>query len=127
MPGGTTQTGDSANFDIDGATGQIMTKDKVGPECGGHRAAAQDDDNNAYVEYTVVVRATDPAGIPGVSPAVMGNSDVVTVVIRVTDVNDAPVVTATGSDTPPTFAESGWRHNYAPLGCDLHCDRPGHC
>ena len=26
--GGTTQTGDSANFDIDGATGQIMTKEK---------------------------------------------------------------------------------------------------
>ena len=56
-----------------------------------------------------MVRATDPAGIPGISTAVTENSDVVTVVIRVTDVNDAPVVAAAddGSTATPTFAEVG--------------------
>ncbi len=101
---GTSQTGDSANFDIDRATGQIMTKVKSALDAEG-TGTTDDDEDNAYVEYTVVVRATDPAGIPGVSTAVLANSDVVTVVIRVTDVNDAPEVTA-DSTTPPTFAES---------------------
>ena len=58
--------GDSANFDIDGATGQIMTKVKSALDAEGDGTGA-DDDENAYVEYTVVVRATDPAGIPGAS------------------------------------------------------------
>ena len=35
--GGTTQTDASANFDIDGATGQIMTKVKSALDCGGRR------------------------------------------------------------------------------------------
>ena len=92
---GTTQIGDSANFDIDGATGQILTKVKsaLNAEGTGGSGTMTDDDDNAYVEYTVVVRATDPAGIPGESGANADNSGVVTVVIRVTDVNDAPVVT----------------------------------
>ena len=100
---GTSQTGASANFDIDRATGQIMTKVKSALDAEGS-GTQNDAEGNAYVEYTVVVRATDPAGIPGVSTAVTANSDVVMVVIRVTDVNDAPVVAA-GTDTPPTFAE----------------------
>ena len=102
---GTSQTGASANFDIDRATGQIMTKVKSALDAEG--SGTQDDaERNAYVEYTVVVRATDPAGIPGVSAAVTANSDIVEVVIRVTDVNDAPVVAAAaGSTATPTFAE----------------------
>ena len=102
--------GDSANFDIDGATGQIMTKMKsaLDAEGTGGTGTMNDDEGNAYVQYTVVVRATDPAGIPGISTAVTENSDVVTVVIRVTDVNDAPVVAAAdGSTATPTFAEVG--------------------
>ena len=58
--GGTTQTGASANFDIDGATGQIMTKVKSALDAEG--SGTMNDEGNAYVEYTVVVRATDPAG-----------------------------------------------------------------
>ena len=104
---GTSQTGDSANFDIDRATGQIMTKVKsaLDAEGTGGTGTMTDGDGNAYVEYTVVVRATDPAGIPGVPTAVTENSDVVMVVIRVTDVNDAPVVAAGTPAMPPTFAE----------------------
>ena len=102
--GGTLQTGASANFDIDWATGQILTKEKSALDAEG-TDTREDAEGNAYVEYTVVVRATDPAGIPGVSTAVPANSDVVTVVIRVTDVNDAPVVAADGT-TPPAFAET---------------------
>ena len=47
--GGGTE-GDSASFDIDWATGQIMTK--------------ADLDEETKDSYTVVVRATDPAGVP---------------------------------------------------------------
>ncbi len=101
--GGTTQTGASANFDIDGATGQIMTKVKSALDAEGS-GTEHDNEGNAYVLYLVEVRATDPAGIPGANPAVTANSAVVKVVIIVTDVNDAPVVTA-GTTTPPTFAE----------------------
>ena len=43
--------------------------------------------------YTVVVRATDPDGMPGATEtAVETNSDVITVTITVTQVNEAPVV-----------------------------------
>ena len=76
-----TLTGDGADsFDIDWATGQIMTK------------AALDYEGDVAT-YTVVVRATDPFGVPQADSAVVDNSDVVTVVITVTDVNEAPAVT----------------------------------
>ena len=110
--GGTSQTDDSTNFDIDRATGQIMTKMKsaLDAEGTGGTGKMTDDEGNVYVEYTVVVRATDPTGIPGVSVAVTANSDVVDVVIRVTDVNDAPVVTGTEDgafrETTDTFQET---------------------
>ena len=118
--GGTTQTGVSANFDIDGATGQIMTKVKSALDAEGEDTIT-DDDDNTYVEYTVVVRATDPAGIPGASDAVTANSAVVTVVIRVTDVNDVPVVTGTAT---PTFAESTGEITTA-LGTYMAADEDG--
>ena len=44
-------TGDSASFSIDRATGQIETTAKL--------------DHEGKGAYDVVVRATDPAGIPG--------------------------------------------------------------
>jgi hypothetical protein len=84
--------GDSAVFTIDWATGQIMTKEDLDYE----------DSANTDNEYTVVVRATDPAGIPGADTAETENSDTVTVVISVTDKNEAPVV---DGDDPQTFNE----------------------
>ena len=67
---------DSALFSIDWGTGQIMTKGPL--------------DHETKETYTVVVRATDPTGIPGASTAVRTNSGTVTVNITVTDVNEAP-------------------------------------
>ena len=77
--GDLTTVGDSANFSIDWGTGQIMTKGDLDHETKG--------------TYKVLVRATDPAGIPGVVAADTVNSAVVTVMITVTDVNEAPAVT----------------------------------
>ena len=84
--------GDSAVFTIDWATGQIMTKADLDYE----------DSDNPDNEYTVVVRATDPAGIPGAGTPVTADSDTVTVVISVTDKNEAPVVSG---DATHTFNE----------------------
>ena len=84
--------GDSASFGIDWGTGQILTKGDL--------------DHEVNETYTVVVRATDPAGVPSVETAQTANSNTVTVTITVTDVNDAPVVAAAGDSTAtPTFAE----------------------
>ena len=85
--GGT--SGDSASFSIDWGTGQILTKGDLDHETGGGT-------------YTVVVRATDPAGIPSVETAETANSDTVKVVITVTDVNEAPAV---DGDATATFNE----------------------
>ena len=71
---------DEEFFGIDWGTGRILTKSALNHETKG--------------EYTVTVRATDPAGIPGATNAVEANSDEVTVVITITDVNEAPVVTS---------------------------------
>ena len=71
--------GGSANFSIDWATGQIMTKGVL--------------DVETTPTYEVVVRATDPAGIPQAETAVPANSDTVTVMITVTNVNEPPTVT----------------------------------
>ena len=90
-------TGDSAFFSIDRATGQIETAEKLDHEVVGHVG------NNVY---TVVVRATDPAGIPGTfsSATDADNSDTVTVNITVTDVDEVPVIT-TGTE-PADFNET---------------------
>ena len=85
-----TLTGAGADsFDIDWATGQIMTKADLDAETTG--------------SYTVVVRATDPSGVPQEGTAVADNSDEVTVVITITDVNEAPAVTG---DAAVTFNEN---------------------
>ena len=77
--------GDSAAFTIDWATGQLMTK-----------AALDEETKEAY---TVVVRATDPAGVPTATNRVEANSDVVTVVITITDVNEPPAVDGAATET----------------------------
>ena len=73
---------DAQSFTIDWATGQLMTKGRLDA----------DTSTSSKTDYEVVVRATDPAGIPEADPAVAANSDVVTVMITVTDVNEPPVV-----------------------------------
>ena len=76
--------GDSASFAIDWATGQLMTK--------------ADLDKETKAIYTVVVRATDPDGVPQADPEADTEaepavySDTVTVMITVTDVNEPPAV-----------------------------------
>ena len=79
---------DADSFDIDWATGQIMTKAALNFE--------------GDPTYTVTVRATDPAGIPQAGTADTTNSDTVTVNINVTDVNEPPAVTG---DAEVTFQE----------------------
>ena len=81
--------GDPALFSIDWGTGQIMTKGPL--------------DHEMKDTYTVVVRATDPTGIPGAESAVPDNSGTVTVIITVTDVNEAPDVMG---DAAVTFDET---------------------
>ena len=76
---GTTQTGASTSFSIDWATGQILTKGAL--------------DTEETPSYEVVVRATDPAGIPQADPGIPANSDQVTVIFTVTNVDEAPDVT----------------------------------
>ena len=79
---------------IDRATGQLKTKGKLDFE-----------DDNTDNEYEVVVRATDPDGMPEADAAVQENSDVITVTITVTDVNEAPEFVS--GDDAITFAENG--------------------
>ena len=86
-----TLTGTAADsFDIDWATGQIMTKGELDYEDGQNR------------EFEVTVRATDPSGIPGAASADSDNSDTVGVTITVKDVNEPPTVTG---DAEVTFQE----------------------
>ena len=68
----------AGDFAIDWATGQIMTKSPLNAE--------------GTTTYTVTVRATDPAGIPGPAAAA-GTSATITVTIMVNGVNEAPDVT----------------------------------
>ena len=81
--GGTAQTGDSASFEIDWGTGQIMTKAALNHEDSGCGYSSSDDPTTCT--YTVVVRATDPFGAP---------ADV-NVTIMVTDVDEDPSITTT--------------------------------
>ena len=85
-----TLTGNNVdNFDINWATGQIMTKEALDEETGS--------------SYTVTVRATDPEGVPQIEIADMDNSDTIAVTIMVTDVNEAPAVTG---EAEVSFAEN---------------------
>ena len=78
------------SFDIDWATGQLMTKAML--------------DLEVESSYGVTVRATDPAGDPDVTDAVNTNSAEITVTITITDVNEPPDIARAG-DAPVTFAE----------------------
>ena len=92
-------TGDSDHFSINWATGQILTKKKLDAE----NADSSLTDRDATVDglqLQVVVRATDPSGIPGAATPDTANSDVVTVMITVMDVNEAPVVATTDTLSP---------------------------
>ena len=80
---------DAGDFDIDRATGQIMTKDPL--------------DYDTKSSYTVIVRATDPAGVPDATTPDDANSHTVTVIITITDVNEPPVVTG----SPDTVTKNG--------------------
>ena len=85
-----TLTGDTDSvFAIDRATGQIMTKEEL--------------DFEGTPNYTVTVRATDPAGIPQADPADVANSNTVEVTIMVTEVNEGPAFT--DGDTEVMFEE----------------------
>ena len=81
------------SFDIDWATGQIMTKAAL--------------DYETTLSYIVVVQATDPFGVPkeGITEGPAANSAEVTVNIAVTNVNEAPAVAAVAEDAAVTFAE----------------------
>ena len=80
----------AASFDIDWATGQIMTKAAL--------------DFETTTSYTVMVRATDPAGVPQAGTAGEANSAEIEVTINVTEVNEPPAV---AGDTAIMFAENG--------------------
>ena len=72
----------AATFDIDQATGQILTKDDL--------------DEDTTESYTVTVTATDPAGA----------TDEITVTITVTGVNEPPEITGDVADYAETTAEA---------------------
>ena len=82
----TLEGNDAGSFDIDRATGQIMTK------------AALDHEKDGG-ERTVTVRATDPAGDPQAGSAEADNSDTVMVDITITDVNEPPSITGAAAVT----------------------------
>ena len=96
--------GDSALFAIDRATGQLKTKGKLDFE--GADVPDVMIDGESVKGYTVVVRATDPDGMPeaAVDDIEPDNSDVITVTIEVTGVDEAPVVSG---EAAITSAENG--------------------
>ena len=96
-------------FDIDWATGQLMTK--MVPQ------NTEEDANGT--NYTVTVRATDPAGIPQADSGEEANSDTVMVTITVTDVDEPPTINGTG-DAKLMFDEKARRHHRC--AGYVHCD-----
>ena len=78
--------GDAAAFDINWATGQIMTK-----------APLNFADADGQPSYTLMVKVTDPAGVP--SSSGNENSATATVTITVTGVNEPPAVTGAAAVT----------------------------
>ncbi len=89
---------DAGHFDIDWATGQIMTKTKLDAENGDSSLTDRDNGTDG-LQLEVMVRATDPAGIPGAGTAEPDNSDTVTVNITITDKNEAPAVSGGATAT----------------------------
>ena len=79
------EDGDNESFAIDRATGQLKTKGPLNFEGG--------------PMHTVMVRATDPSGLPQAGSADPANSDTITVTINVTDVNEPPAVTGEAAVT----------------------------
>ena len=84
-------------FDINRATGQIMTKDVKALDAEG---------TGGDTGYMVTVRATDPAGVPVAPdaqisevPEIIAYSADIVVTITVTDVNEAPDVTGAAAAT----------------------------
>ena len=93
---------DDALFDIDWATGQIMTKSPLNFEEG----LTDRDNNTDGMQLIVTVRATDPAGIPAAVSIVDTNADEVTVHITVTDVNEPPEFTDASAGTAHSVDEN---------------------
>ena len=89
-------------FAIDWDTGQLRTKGKLNHEASDCAYIATDDPTTCT--YTVIVRATDPDGMPEAGDADMDNADTVTVNIMVTDVDEAPAITG---DASVDFEENG--------------------
>ena len=121
-----TLTGDDAeHFDIDWGTGQILTKAKLDAE--NQSPALTDRDSSAEgLQLEVVVRATDPSGIPSAETAVPDNSGTVTVMVTVTDVNEAPAV---AGDAAETFDEDDGDitevlHDYMATDPDVEAPTP---
>ena len=71
----------AVSFDINWATGQIMTKAPLNADVS----------DGGTASYSVTVRATDPGDVPG-NNAAADNTATVSVIITVTDVNEAPDV-----------------------------------
>ena len=92
--------GNAALFSIDWGTGQILTKAKLDAENNMIPPLTDNDDSIGGLQLEVVVRATDPTGDPQIMAAATANSDAVTVMVTVTDVNEAPEVTTTDTLMP---------------------------
>ena len=89
---------DAASFEIDPASGQIMTNEKM---------KDYDVANANDREYTVIVRATDPGAVPAAPDATVITTgtmdyDEVEVTITVTGVNEGPEIT-TSADPDDMF------------------------
>ena len=108
---------DDELFDIDWATGQIMTKSPLNVE----DLVNDRDLNTEGMQLMVTVRATDPAGVPAAASIVDTNADEVTVHITVTDVNEPPAVVGEAAET---FAEVDGVIT-APLGTYVATDPEG--
>ena len=83
---------DDVEFAIDRATGQLMTKGKLDFETAPVLIIGE-----PAKGYVVVVRATDPDGMPEADARSVDDSDEITVTITVTGVDEAPDVSGMGA------------------------------
>ena len=93
-------------FAVDRATGQLKTKGSLNYEApdADFTTVTPVTDAADIKSYTVMVKATDPAGIPATDPVTGANSATIAVTIDVTDVDEGPSVTSTDTGVV-TFAE----------------------